>query len=64
MFARIVDEHFYIPDLITDKDCNYKFAEAKKDVGRYKAGDRIVLRLDWVNERIYIEGIEVSVIVK
>lgn len=55
LFDRVVYDHFNI----TDKDGS---AFVKKDIGKYKAGDSIKLRLDYVEEKIVIDGKDKCVI--
>jgi hypothetical protein len=49
LFDRVLYEHFNI----TDKDGS---ASVKKDIGKYKVGDNIKLRLDYVEEKIIVDG--------
>lgn len=56
LFDRVVYDHFNIPNYCTDKEGNYINATTKKDIGKYKAGQSIKLRLDYVEEKIIIDG--------
>ena len=55
LFDRVVYNYFNI----TDKDGN---TYMKKDLGKHKAGDCVKLRLDYVEEKIYINDEEWCVI--
>ncbi len=56
LFDRVVYDHFNIPNYYTDKDGNYINAFVKKDIGKYKVGDNIKLRLDYSEEKIIVDG--------
>ena len=59
LFDRLVYDYFNTPNFLTDKDGNYINASVKKDFCKYKEGDRIKLRFDFIDERIYIDGKEI-----
>ena len=56
LFDKVVEDHFHIPNYITDKEGYYVKAFTKKDIGKYKAGQPVKLCLDYFEEKIIIDG--------
>lgn len=52
LFDRVVEDHFHI----THWEGNYINATARRDIGKYTAGQSIKLRIDYIGQKIIIDG--------
>lgn len=64
LFDKLTHEYFHVPNFVTDSDGNYRNAKVKIPFGKYECGDSIKLRFDFFNEKIFIDGKEVSFQIK
>lgn len=58
LFEKLTEEYFYIPNFYTDADGNYRNAKVKIPFGKYDFGDPINIRIDFFEEKIFIDGKE------
>ena len=64
LFDKITNDFFNVPNFFIGSDGNYRNATVKKEFGKYKVGDPLKLRFDFVDEKVYIDGKEIFFIPK